>query len=150
MNKKTFICLVLLILSPLVIYFLWPSDEHRLKKLFREGAQAIEQEDIDDVMSKFSFHYRDEQGLSYLLVKEMMERVFTRMSGMKIEYEIKKMSIQDASAFADLDFRVIEGYRQDRSYAAGDATEPARMKIFLEKERGRWLIIKTEGLPVFH
>ena len=62
MSKKTVISLAILILAPLIIYFLWPSDENRIKKLFREGAQAIEQEKIDDVMSLVSFNYTDDRG----------------------------------------------------------------------------------------
>jgi hypothetical protein len=64
MSKKTVMSLAVLILSPLIIYFLWPSDESRIKKLFREGAKAIELEKIDDVMSKVSFNYTDDHGLT--------------------------------------------------------------------------------------
>ncbi|MBS1235162.1 MAG: hypothetical protein H6R43_878 [Nitrospirae bacterium] len=150
MSKKTVLSLALLILSPLVIYFLWPSDENRIKKLFREGANAIEQEKIDDVMSRVSFNYRDEQGLSYLLIKETMGRVFAQMSDIKIEYEIKNITLNDAGATADLDLRVIASYGQDVGYVLGDAAEPAHMKFFLEKERARWLITNTEGLPTVY
>ena len=150
MSKKTVLSLALLILSPLVIYFLWPSDENRIKKLFREGANAIEQEKIDDVMSRVSFNYRDEQGLSYLLIKETMERVFAQMSDIKIEYEIKNITFKDTGATADLDLRVIASYGQDTGYAVGDAAEPAHMKFFLEKERAGWLVTRTEGLPTIY
>ena len=146
MSRKTIISLALLILSPVIIYFLWPSDEGRIKKLFREGATAIEQEKIDDVMSKVSFNYSDGQGLAYVTVKEGMKRIFQQMSVIKIEYEIKNISINDKTATADLDLRVIASYGQDTCYVAGDAAEPAHMKFFLEKERTSWLVTKTEGL----
>ena len=148
MSKKTIIALALLILSPLVIYFLWPSDENRIKKLFREGAKAVEQEKIDEVMSKVSFNYRDEKGLSYLLIKEMMGRVFAQMSGIKIEYELKNITLKDAGATVDLDLRLIASHGQDTGYAVGDAADPAHMKFFLEKERAKWLVTRTEGLPL--
>lgn len=148
MSKKTVISLASLILSSLIIYVLWPSDESRIKKLFREGAEAIEQEKIDDVMSPVSFNYTDGQGLSYITIKEGMGRVFQKMSGIKIDYEIKNITIKDRTATADLDIRVIASYGQDTGYAVGDAAKPAHMKFFLEKERAKWLVIKTEGLPV--
>jgi glutamine amidotransferase-like uncharacterized protein len=147
MSRKTIISLALLILSPLIIYFLWPSDESRIKKLFREGAKAIEQEKIDDVMSRVSFNYTDEQGLAYITIKEGMGRVFQQMSGIKIEYGIKNITIKDATATADLDIRVIASYGQDTGYVVGDAAKPAHMKFFFEKERATWLVNKTEGLP---
>ena len=42
MSRKTIILLLILFILPLVIYFLWPTDEARIKKLFREGSKAIE------------------------------------------------------------------------------------------------------------
>lgn len=146
MSKKTIISLALLVLSPLIIYFLWPSDESRIKKLFREGAKAIEVEKIDDVMSTVSFNYTDDQGLAYITIKEGMRRVFQQMSGIKIEYEIKNISVKDNTASAELDLRIIASYGEDTGYVVGDAAKPVHMKFFLEKERTAWLVAKTEGL----
>ena len=148
MSKKTVIYLAILILSPLIIYSLWPSDESRIKKLFREGAHAIEQEKINDVMSRVSFNYTDDQGLAYITIKEGLGRVFQQISGIKIDYEIKNITIKDRTATADLDIRVIASHGQDSGYVAGDAAKPAHMKFFLEKERAKWLVNKTEGLPL--
>ncbi|PKL51865.1 MAG: hypothetical protein CVV37_04175 [Nitrospira bacterium HGW-Nitrospira-1] len=146
MSKKTVIYLALLILSALITFFLWPSDESRIKKLFREGAKAIEQEKIDDVMSKVSFNYTDEQGLTYLFIKKEMGNVFQQMSGIKIEYEIISITVKDATAAADLDIRVIASYGQDTGYVVGDAAKPAHTRFFLEKERTKWLVSKTNGV----
>ena len=146
MSRKTIVSLALLILSPVIIYFLWPSDESRIKKLFRDGAKAIEQEKIDDVMSMVSFNYTDKEGLSYIIIREGMKRVFQQMSGIKIEYDIKNLSIKDAAATADLDLRVVASYGEDTGYIVGDAAEPVHMKFFLEKERTTWLVSGTEGL----
>jgi len=147
MSKKTLISLALLVLSPLIIYFLWPSDESRIKKVFREGAKAIEQEKIEEVMSKVSFNYADDRGLAYITMKKAMEKTFQQMSGIKIEHEIKNMIIKDASATVDLDLRIIASYGHDTGYVVGDAAKPAHMKFYLEKERTSWLVTKTEGLP---
>jgi hypothetical protein len=148
MSKKTVLTIAILILSPIIIYFLWPSDESRIRKLFREGAKAIEQEKIDDVMSRVSFNYTDDNGLSYIAIKEGMGRVFQQMSGIKVEYKIKNITIKNTSATADLDMRVIASYGQDTGYTVGDAANPAHMKFYLEKERTKWLVSKTEGIPL--
>jgi len=147
MSRKTVIALSALILSPLLIYFLWPSDENRIRKLFREGAKAIEEEKIEDVLSKLSFTYKDEHGFSYLMIREGLERVFLQMSGIKIEYEIENLTIKDNTAYAVLELRVIATYGQDTGYAVGDAAKPVRIKFSLEKERTSWLVSKTEGMP---
>jgi hypothetical protein len=148
MSRKTVIAFSVLIFSPILIYFLWPSDENRIKKLFREGAKAIEEEKVEDVLSKVSFTYRDERGFSYLMIKEGLERTFQQMSGIKVEYEIKDLMVNGKTAAADLELRVIATYGQDTGYAIGDAAKPASMKFILEKERTKWLVSKTEGLPI--
>lgn len=147
MSKKTIIAIAILILSPLVIYLIWPSDESRIKKLFREGAKAVESKKIDDVMSKVSFNYSDEHGISYIILKQGLERVFREMSNIQIEYEITRIDIKDETALAEVDIRVIATYGKETGYFVGDAARPAHIKFFLDKERTKWYIGRTEGLP---
>ena len=95
MSKKSIALLFLLFALPLIVYLIWPSDESRIKKLFREGAKAVEKEDLDAAMSKVSYNYRDEYGLTYLYMKEMMKSAFERMKDFKVEYEDLKINIAD-------------------------------------------------------
>jgi hypothetical protein len=148
MSRKSVIILALLILALVIIYFLWPSDESRIRKLFRGGAKAIEQEKIDEVMAAVSFNYTDEYGLTYLYIKQGMTRVFQRMDGIKVEYEITRLEIKDDGAAAELDIRVIASEGNDTGYAVGDAARPVHMKFTLEKQRTTWLVSRTEGLPL--
>lgn len=135
-----------LIAAPLIIYLLWPSDESRIKKLFREGSKAIEKEDIDSVMSKVSFNYRDEHGLTYLYLKESMKSVFHRMRDIKVEYENLDISVEGKTATAYADVRVVATLGSDTGYIMGDFPDPVHLKFTLEKERTKWLVTKTEGL----
>ncbi|MBI5640706.1 MAG: hypothetical protein HZA17_09795, partial [Nitrospirae bacterium] len=105
MSRRSLV-FILIIGASLIIYLLWPSDEARIKKLFKEGVKAVETRKPDDVMSKISFTYTDERGLSYLIIKDSLTRVFREMSGISIEYEITRMDIRDEKATADLDIRV--------------------------------------------
>jgi len=148
MSRKSIILLAILIISPVIIYLLWPSDESRIKKLFREGAKAIEQEKIDEVMARVSFNYTDEYGLTYLSVKKGMTRVFQRMDGITVEYEITKIDIRENTAAAELDIRVIASHGNDTGYAMGDAARPAHMTFFLDKERTTWLVTKSRDMPL--
>lgn len=148
MSRKTTICLVILIISPVIIYFLWPSDESRIRKLFREGAKAVEQEKIDEVLAKVSFNYTDEHGLSYLFIKEGITKLFQNMDNIKVEYEITRIEVKEKAAIAELNLRVLATRGNDTGYIAGDLSKPFPMKFFLEKERTTWLVTKTEGLPL--
>ncbi len=147
MSKKSTALLFLLIILPVIFYFLWPSDESRIKKLFKEGSKAIEKEDLDTVMSKVSFNYRDEYGLTYLYVKELMKSVFQKMNDIKIEYENLDIKVNDKNATADMDVRILATIGNDTGYILGDLAKPVHFKFTLEKQRAKWLVIKTEGLP---
>jgi hypothetical protein len=146
MSKKSVILLFLLIISPVLIYFLWPSDESRIKKLIKEGAAAVEKKEVDNVMSKVSFNYQDEQGLTYILIKQILGSQFKALSGIKIEYENLKIEVKEKLATAEFDLRVIATIGNQTGYIIGDLKTPARIKLFLEKERATWLVIKTEGI----
>jgi len=147
LSKKSISILFLIILIPIILYFLWPSDESRIKKLFKEGSKAIEKEDLDGVMSKVSYNYQDDYGLTYLYIKEHMKRVFQQLNDIKIEYENLKITISKNIATADMDVRIIATMGNDTGYILGDLDKPAHLKFTLEKVRTKWLVIKTEGLP---
>jgi hypothetical protein len=147
LSKKLIAVLFIFFALPIILYFLWPSDENRIKKLFKEGSQAMEKEELDAVMSKVSFNYRDEYGLTYLYVKELMKSVFQRMNDIKIEYENLDIKVNDKNATADMDVRILATIGNDTGYIFGDLSKPVHLKFTLEKERAKWLVIKTEGLP---
>lgn len=146
MSKKSVILLFLLILAPIIIYFLWSSDTARIKKLVKQGAAAIEKKEIDEVMSKVSFNYQDEYGLSYALLKRVLEEQFKVMSDIKVEYENLKVEVKDNSATAELDVRVVATIENQTGIIVGDPKTPAHLKFTLAKERVKWLVTKTEGL----
>ena len=149
MSRKSIALLFILIAAPLIIYLIWPSDESRIRKLFKEGAQAVEKEDLDAAMSKMSYNYRDEYGLTYLYMKELMKSAFHRMKDIKVEYENLKINITDRTSTADMDVRIIATVGNNAGYIMGDLPNPVHLKFTLEKERTKWLVTKIEGLP-FH
>jgi hypothetical protein len=147
MSRKTVIFLILLFAAPVIIYLLFPSDKSRIRKLFREGAAAVEAKKTEDVMAKVSFNYTDGQGLTYLYLKKVFEGVFGQMDDIKVEYDIKDIEVSGDSATADLDIRVIAASGRETGYVVGDAGRPLHITFFLDKERLKWLVVKTEGLP---
>jgi len=149
MSKKTIILLFILFSLPVILYLLWPSDESRIKKLFNEGSRAIEKEDLDAVMAKVSYNYREDYGFTYLYIRESMQRLFQKMTDPKVEYENLKMTVEDNTAAAEMDIRIVETIGGETGYIIGDLPNPVHMKFTLEKERVKWLVTKTEGLPVW-
>lgn len=147
MNRKSLILISIPFVLAVLIYLLWPSDESRIKKLFKEGSQAIEKEDLNGVMSKVSFNYHDEYGMNYLYIKESMKSIFQQMNDIKIEYESLKIKVDKKTATADMDVRILATIRNDTGYIFGDLAKPVHLTFTLEKERAKWLVTKTEGLP---
>ena len=148
MSKKAAALLFLLILSPIVIYLLWPSDEGRIKRLVKEGADAVEREDIEGVMSKVSFSYHNEYGLNYMMLKRILAEQFELMSEIDVEYENLRVEVKDREAAALMDIRMIAAIGQDTGYYIGDIKEPLHIKLHLNKERAKWLVVGAEGLEV--
>lgn len=136
-----------LIALPIIIYFLWPSDEYRIRKLIKEGASAVEREDLEGLMSKVSFNYRDEYGLSYLLLKDVIKREFGYYSDIDVEYENIEVEVDKDKATATLDLMVLASAGSERGYIFGDLREPLRLKLELEKGSMRkWLVLNSSGL----
>ena len=147
MGRKTAVVLLLIAVAVALFFWLFPSDQSRIKKLFREGSAAIEKEDIDAVMSKVSYNYRDEYGLTYLYIRETLKSVFQRLKDIKVEYENLKIVVHDKTAEADMDVRIVATIGNETGYIFGDMPHPVHLKFTLEKERIKWLVTKTEGLP---
>jgi len=149
MGRKTIGLLLLIAVAVAIFFWLFPSDQSRIKKLFREGSAAIEKEDIDAVMSKVSYNYRDEYGLTYLYIRETLKSVFQRLKDIKVEYENLKIVVHDKTAEADMDVRIIATIGNETGYIFGDMPNPVHLRFTLEQERIKWLVTKTEGLPFY-
>lgn len=137
--------LLLLVVSPVVVYLLWPSDEARIRKLIRQTAAAVEAEDLDRVMSSFDFAYRDAHGLSYLLLKKTLKLEFTRVSDIKVECEGLAVTVKAKKAKAVMGLRVIATMGEARGYYIGDFDTPLSVSVGLRKTpTGKWLVTEAE------
>ncbi len=150
MSKKPILFLGVLIIIPILVYVLWPSDKSRIKKLFKEGSQAVIEENLENVMAKVSYHYSDEHGMSYLFLQKGFERIFQKLDDFIIEYEIQNIRITEQKATVELNLSVIATHGQDTGYIVGDAGERRKTVFYLEKERTSWLVIKTEGIQWYY
>lgn len=146
-RKKSLLIFHIFFALVFLTYLLWPTDESRIKKLFRQGAEAIERKDLNVVMSKVSFNYRDNYGLTFLSLKESIQLVFNRMSNIRIKRENLAIIINDKTATGDMDVRIVATVGNNIGYVMGDLRKPVHLRFTLEKEKMKWLITRTEGLP---
>ncbi len=143
---------MLLIVAPVGVYLLWPSDEARIKKLVMKEAQALGAEDIQAVMKGISFNYSDEKGLSYLLIKRLLEREFDRLNNIDVSYSDLLIVVRDDdTASAVMDLHVTSGTNNESPrYVLGDAESPVVLNLSLRKEgAGKWMIRSSSWPPAF-
>ncbi|MGQ9571423.1 MAG: hypothetical protein ACUVUQ_11420 [Thermodesulfovibrionales bacterium] len=146
-KSKSLLIFHILFAFAFLLYIFMSSDESRIKKLFKEGSRAIEIKDVDAVMSKISYNYQDEYGMNYLSLKESIKSVFKKISDIKVEYENLKIKVNKETASADIDVRILATEGNETGYILCDLAKPVYLRFTLEKERTKWLVTKTEGLP---
>jgi hypothetical protein len=143
MRIRSAIFYLLLVLSPVIVYLLWPSDEARIRKLIKAEIKAAELEDIDGFMGGIAFHYSDEHGLSYALLRRAVEAEFKRSSAIGVEFEGLVIEVKDKRAVARMDMMVLaeRGGGAGRAYWWGAPGDPVHLSLELEKNpAGKWLI----------
>ena len=141
--KKTLLPLLLIVVA-VTAYLLWPSDESRISKLFKEAAKAAETKEVEGIMAKISYRYSDDYGMSYLLLKEQLKAQFKSLSDIRVEYEDMKIAPSGDTANVDLKLRVVATLGAETGYILGDLKTPLTLRITLEKERAKWLITRVE------
>ena len=145
MKKMWMAGIFALSVSILTAYLFWPTDESRIRTLFKEGAKAVESGDFAGVMARVSYSYRDEYGMTYLSLREALKRQFQRLSDISVEYEHLRVHVHGDAATAELEMRVIATSGNETGYIIGDIRAPLRVRFTLDKERTGWLIVKAEG-----
>jgi hypothetical protein len=157
MSKRLVAGLLLAAAAVTIIFLIWPSDERRIKKLFKEGAAAAEAKDLDGVMSKVSYTYRDNYGMTYMYLKETLKREFAQLSDPRVELSnlrikvFKKTVPKEEGGFtlkqaiAEADVRVLATIGTETGYIIGDPKSPLHLRFTLEKERMTWHVVEAEG-----
>lgn len=146
MNYLKFILVIMLVAFPVLVYLLWPGDEEQILKLVNETIAAAEAGDAKGVMEHISLNYHDEHGLSYLILRKMIEKEIERLKGMKVELLKQRVRIIGEKAYVTLEMRV-SALRPDGSrwYRLGSGEEPfyADLELKDEKPRG-WKVYSAK------
>ncbi len=145
MRRRTVIILILLVSVPLAVYLLTPSDAKRIRKLVRQGGDAVARKDLQAVMALVSYNYRDRYGFSYLYLKESLKRLFENYDSFEIDLKRLRVDVDSEAGTAEAKFLLkAAGIRDgDREYILG--TEEVYESVFLtlKKERMKWMVIET-------
>jgi len=135
---------ILLVLSVILIKFVFVSDEKRILKVIEGGEKAIEAEDLDGCMKRLSYNYADEYGLNYLQVKNFLEHFFKEFEGIEIEKDVLGIEVKEKEAQASMKIRVIVTLQGQKGYLIGSPERPEGIKMNFEKIRTKWLLNRVE------
>jgi hypothetical protein len=136
------VLIYLVVIKPLLT-----SDEARIRKGIEKGAQAIEAKDLAKCLRHVSLHYRDEYGLTYVGVRELLGRIFQEFDAFEIGLgNLRFLSLEKEEASVSLDLKVKVSYRGKRGYLLGSGEDANRLKMRFVKEGRRWKVIQVEGI----
>jgi hypothetical protein len=145
-GKTVFIVLAALACFLLIKYILI-SDEARIRRVIYKGRAAIEQEDFEGALRHVSRDYRDDYGLNKVAIAAILKRLFKEFDTIAIhvkgmEVEITEEGLGEATLLTWVTAKGGEGV----GYIVGSAEEPSCVVFTLAKERGRWRVVRTEGV----
>ena len=148
MGHRSHIYFVVVAISILLVYILYPTDKKRIKKVIENSRQAVIAEDIDRLMDVVSFNYRDSYGGTYLLLKKRVETAFHRYDDFEATADVMGVSIEGTQAEASVRMSVIasDADGSNRGYLIGDAEGARDVKIMLDKSRYVWKVIQVEDI----
>lgn len=143
--------LVVLILTPVLVWVFWPSDAARIRKLVGSASAAAEARDIDALMSVVSLQYADEHGLSYLALKQILEREFKRFTRIKVDYSDLLVEVRGETASATMDIKItatVEGQEPRVILGGGESRAVLHLKL-AKGTADRWTVKSALWPPAY-
>jgi hypothetical protein len=144
---KTVVVILAAICCFVLIKYLLISDEARIRKVIYKGKVAIEQEDFEGALRHVSRDYHDDYGLNKMAIAAILKRVYAEFDNIGIH--MKQMDIEIIESGLGratfLTWVTVQG-REGVGYIVGNAETPSRVVFTLAKERGKWRVVKVEGI----
>ena len=144
---KTVLILLAAVACFVLIKYIIISDETRIRRVIYKGKTAIEQEDFEGALKHVSRDYRDDYGLNKVAIAGILKRLFKEFDAIAIhvkgmEVEIAEGGLGQATLFTWVTAQVDDGV----GYIVGSSENPSRVIFTLAKEKGRWRVVRTEGV----
>jgi hypothetical protein len=129
------------------VYWYWNSPERQIKKLLSKAEAAFEAKDIEGTIDHFSLQYRDDLGLAYLNIKQLMKRGYEEFEGFDVKLGNLDIEVGDDQATVFSDFRLIV-INDQKAYLIGSDEEVLPITFEFAKETMRWKIRAVNGIRV--
>ena len=150
--KKIIIFAVLILALAWLFFSGGENDDEFFNNYFNEMVKAGENKDLDSFMDNFSLHYKDDYGLNYVVVKNIVKNVFEKNSEIEGGFSGLNSSITNDEdgkeiAVVNMDVTATANNGGIRKGILGFDNNPENITIYLEKSTfGSWQIVSVEGI----
>lgn len=145
-NRMALIAAV--IAAAILAYRYWTSPEREIKKVLSQAEAAFEAKDLDGVMAHVSLQYRDDQGLAYLNLRELMKRGFDEFEGFDVRLGNLRVELSDDGATVPADLQLVVVQKGGKAYLLGSDEVPLAVEFRLAREALSWKIRAINGIRV--
>ena len=144
----------LIIIIVLLIYFYFPGgdDTTEIEAAFNSMIESAGEKNLEGVTEHFSIHYKDGYGVTYPVVKNIIQYAFEKYDGFQASYSNLSATIGenengDKEAAANLDL-IVKGIKSGNTQnLIGNDASPDNITVTLKKSSfGGWKITEIEGL----
>lgn len=150
--KKVLISILALSVLAWFLFSGGKNGDEYFNNYFSKMVKAGEEEDTDKFMDNFSLHYKDDYGLNYIVVKNLVKNVFENYDMVQGEFSNLSSSISKDSegkeiATVNMDVTATADKNGIEKGILGFDSTPDNITIYLEKSTlGSWKIVSVEGI----
>lgn len=142
------------ILWVLLIYFIYTGGDEtsEIEAVFNDIIESGKNKDLEGVTEHFSLYYRDEYGVSYPVVKNIVSSTFEKFDSLDGSYGNVSVSLGEGEngeklAYTNVDVTAIGTRGGIPHTLLGTEDTPDNITVTLKKSTFRgWKIIKIEGI----
>ena len=150
-KKVIWVCVGLLVIW-IIATTLMPSDKALITKLVEKGRKACETKNADAILGVMSMDYRDNNGMTYIVARKILENVFTKYDDIKITVRGLKVEVDDdekgatATFSARAEATVLRTKGNPENFPVREVESVDGVKLHLTKMPTGWRVISMEGV----
>lgn len=146
--------LLLLVIAGLAPLY-WPSPERNVEKRVRQGARAVEMQDLDTLAGLISQNYRGDVMESRAALLEKGAEAFKQLEEALVKIEELEITVEDTTAQVRVEFLFSGSYTGSSVYRSvpfygvipGRKAKNDQAELLLEKEAdGQWRVTEFRVL----
>lgn len=129
-----------------MLFYFNVFDLLRIKGVLKGAEEAVEQEDLEQLMSYVSIRYADPYGFDNPMARRFMSGLFKDFDKFEVAVEKPVIHIEGNTATVRLSLWISVDWDGHPAYLVGTNRTAAPVRAYLKKEFLRWKVVKIEGV----